>query len=163
MKLRVIESSIEPHFVDDFKPAVTESAQRVGVALVLLTVMVIVNVGPGTTRQTVLGEKMDGVPEMFVTRPARKTVATFSERSVTGAVPARHCRFCASPPKRSRSSPISESKRGAILVQRQVRNQTDHDRDEKRKAPRCAGDRGRVAFRSQKASALDSGPRGSWL
>jgi hypothetical protein len=78
MKLRVIGGSVEPHFVDDFKPAVTESAQRVGVALVLLTVMVIVNVGPGTTRQTVLGEKMDGVPEVFVTSPALKTVAAFS-------------------------------------------------------------------------------------
>ena len=78
MKLRVIGGSIEPHFVDDFKPAVTESAQRVGVTLILLAVMVIVNVGPGTTGQTLLGEKIDSVPEVLVTSPACKTVAAFS-------------------------------------------------------------------------------------
>jgi hypothetical protein len=74
----VIEGSIEPHFVDDFKPAVAESAQRVGVALVLLAMVLVVTLSPGTTREALLGEKMDGVPDVFVTSPARKTVAAFS-------------------------------------------------------------------------------------
>ena len=78
MKFRVIGGSIEPHFVNDFQPAVTESAQGISVTVVLVAVMVIVNVGPSTTRHTVLGEKMDGVPEMFVTGPALVTMAAFT-------------------------------------------------------------------------------------
>ena len=46
----VIGGSVDPHFVDDFEPAVGYSAQGVGMALILLAVMLIVNVGPDTTR-----------------------------------------------------------------------------------------------------------------
>jgi len=78
MKLRVIGGSIEPHFVDDFKPTVTESAQRVGVTLILLAVMLIVTLGPDTTVQTLLSEKMHGVPQVFITSPALMNVPVFS-------------------------------------------------------------------------------------
>ena len=77
MKLRVLGGSIEPHFVDDFKPAVAEPTQGIGVASVLLAVMVIVTLGPGTTRDTLLGEKMEGVPEVLVTSPALMNVPVF--------------------------------------------------------------------------------------
>ena len=39
MELGVVGGSIDPHFVDDFEPAVTEPAYGIGVALVLLAVM----------------------------------------------------------------------------------------------------------------------------
>src|SRR5712672_2756992 len=94
MELGIVRGSIDPHFVDDFEPAVAEPAQGIGVALVLLAMMLIVNLGPSATGQY---------------------LRCFPERLVTGALPARHWRFWGSPPKRWRSSPISESKRGAIL------------------------------------------------
>ena len=50
MELSVVRGAVEPHFVDDFEPAVGYSAQGVGMALILLAVMLIVNVGPDTTR-----------------------------------------------------------------------------------------------------------------
>ncbi len=78
MKLGIVRGSIEPHFVNDFEPAVAESTQSIGVALMLLAVMLIVNVGPGTTRQAVISEKMDGMREMFVAGPALVMVAAFS-------------------------------------------------------------------------------------
>ncbi len=69
MQLGVVRGSIDPHFVNDFEPAVAESAHGIGVALIPLAVMLIVNLGPGTTRQTLLRKKMDGVTEVFVTSP----------------------------------------------------------------------------------------------
>ena len=78
MELGVIRGSIDPHFVNDFEPAVAESTQGIGVTLVLLTVMLIVNLGPETTGKTLLSKKMDGVTEMFVTSPALVAVAVFS-------------------------------------------------------------------------------------
>ena len=86
VELGVVWGSIDPHFVDDFKPAVTESAQGIGVTAILLAVMLVVNLGPRTTRQTLLGEKMDGVAEVFVTGPALMTVTIFS-----GALGHRGC------------------------------------------------------------------------
>ena len=49
MELGVIWGSIDPHFVDDFEPAMTESAQSIGVTAILLAVMPVVNLGPWTT------------------------------------------------------------------------------------------------------------------
>ena len=45
MELGVVWGSIDPHFVDDFEPAVTEPAQGISMALVLLAMMLIVSVG----------------------------------------------------------------------------------------------------------------------
>ena len=67
MELGVIRGSIDPHFVNDFEPAVAESTQGIGVTLVLLTVMLIVNLGPETTGKTLLSKKMDGVAQLFTT------------------------------------------------------------------------------------------------
>ena len=56
MELGVVGGSIHPHFVDDFEPAVTEPAYSIGVAVVLLAVMLIVNVGPDTTGEALLSK-----------------------------------------------------------------------------------------------------------
>jgi hypothetical protein len=78
MELGVVRDSIDPHFVDDFEPAVTEPAQGIGVALVLLAMMLIVSVSPDATGQTLLRKKMDGVTEVFVTSPALMNVPVFA-------------------------------------------------------------------------------------
>ena len=78
MELGVVRGSIDPHFVNDFEPAVAESTHGIGVTLILLAMMLVVNVGPGKTGQTLLSKKMDGVTEVFVTSPAFITVAAFS-------------------------------------------------------------------------------------
>jgi hypothetical protein len=70
MELGVVRGSIDPHFVNDFEPAVSEPAQGIGVAAVLLAVMLIVNLSPDTTGQTLLCKKVHGVAEVFVASPA---------------------------------------------------------------------------------------------
>ena len=74
MELGVVGGSIDPHFVDDFEPAVTEPAYSIGMALVLLAVMLIVNVGPDTTGEALLSKKVHRVAQMFVTSPALMNV-----------------------------------------------------------------------------------------
>ena len=81
MELGVVGGSIDPHFVDDFEPAVTEPAYGIGVAQVLLAVMLIVNLGPRTTGQTLISKKVDGVAEVFVTGPTWMAVTIFSGTS----------------------------------------------------------------------------------
>ena len=74
MELGIVRGSIDPHFVDDFEPAVSEPAQGIGMTLVLLAMMLIVNLGPDAARETLLGKKVDGVAEVFVTSPALMNV-----------------------------------------------------------------------------------------
>ena len=81
MELGVVGGSIDPHFVDDFEPAVTEPAYGIGVALVLLAVMLIVNVGPDAAGEALLGKKVDSVTEVFVTSPALMNVPVSSSFS----------------------------------------------------------------------------------
>jgi NAD(P)-dependent dehydrogenase (short-subunit alcohol dehydrogenase family) len=38
IELGIVRGSIDPHFVDDFEPAVSEPTQGIGVALVLLAI-----------------------------------------------------------------------------------------------------------------------------
>ena len=83
MELGVVGGSIHPHSVDDFEPAVTEPAYSIGVAVVLLAVMVIVNVGPDTTGEALLSKKIDSVTEVFVTSPALMNVPVSSSFSGT--------------------------------------------------------------------------------
>ena len=78
MELGIVRGSIDPHFVDDFEPAVAEPAQGIGVALVLLAMMLIVNLGPSATGQTLLRKKVDGVAEVFVASPALMNGPVFS-------------------------------------------------------------------------------------
>jgi hypothetical protein len=78
MELGVVGSSIDPHFVNDFEPAVAEPTQRIGVTAILLAVMLIVSLGPRTAGQTLLSKKMDGVAEVLVTGPTLMTVTIFS-------------------------------------------------------------------------------------
>ena len=78
MELGIVRSSIDPHFVDDFEPAMAEPAQGIGVALVLLAMLLVVNLGPSTTGQTLLGKKVDGVAEVFVASPALMNGPVFS-------------------------------------------------------------------------------------
>jgi hypothetical protein len=81
IELGVVRDSIGPHFVNDFEPAVTETAQSIGVTAILLSVMLIVNLGPPTTRQTLISKKVDGVAEVFVTGPTSMAVTIFSGTS----------------------------------------------------------------------------------
>ena len=78
MELGVIRGAIHPHSVNDFEPAVTESAQSISVTAILLAMMLIVTLGPRTTGQTLLSKKIDGVPEVFVTSPTLMNVTIFS-------------------------------------------------------------------------------------
>ena len=48
---------------------------------ILLAMKLIVTLGPDTTGQTVLGKKMEGVPEVFVTSPTLMNVTVFSRAS----------------------------------------------------------------------------------
>jgi hypothetical protein len=61
VKLDVVSGSIDPHFVNDFEPAVSEPAQSIGMTLVLLAMMLIVNLGPDTAGQTLLCKKVHGM------------------------------------------------------------------------------------------------------
>ena len=81
MELGVVRGSIGPHFVNDFEPAVTETAQSIGVTAILLSVMLIVNLGPRTTGQTLISKKVDGVAEVFVTGPTSMAVTILSGTS----------------------------------------------------------------------------------
>ena len=63
--------------MNDFEPAVTESAQSISVTAVLLAVMLIVSLGPHTTGQTLLSKKIDGVAEVFVTGSTLMAVTIF--------------------------------------------------------------------------------------
>jgi hypothetical protein len=56
MELWVVCRAIDPHFVNDFEPAVTESTQSISVTAILLAVMLIVSLGPCTTGQTLLSK-----------------------------------------------------------------------------------------------------------
>jgi hypothetical protein len=78
MELSVVRGLIDPHFVDDFEPAVSKPAQGIGVALVFLAMMLIVNLGPDAAGQTLLRKKVHGVTEVFVTSPALMDVPEFS-------------------------------------------------------------------------------------
>jgi hypothetical protein len=78
MELCVVRGAIDPHFVDDFEPAVSESRYGIGVALVLLAVMLIVNVGPETAGQTLLSKEVDGMREVFITSPALMNGSVFA-------------------------------------------------------------------------------------
>jgi hypothetical protein len=49
MELWVVRRSIDPHFMDDFEPAISQPAQGAGMALVLLAMMLIVKLSPDTT------------------------------------------------------------------------------------------------------------------
>ena len=78
MELGIVRGSIDPHFVDNFQPAVSEPAQGIGVALVFLAMMLIVNLGPDAARETELRKKVHGVAEVFVTSPALMNAPVFA-------------------------------------------------------------------------------------
>ena len=84
VELGVVGRSIDPHFIDDLKPAVSKTSQGVGMALILLAMMLIVQLGPHAARKTLLGEKMHGMAQVFVTSPPGVNVPVFS--SFTGAL-----------------------------------------------------------------------------
>ena len=50
MELGVVRGSIHPHFVNDFEPTVSESAQSISVTAILLAVMLVIALGPDTSR-----------------------------------------------------------------------------------------------------------------
>ena len=78
MELWVVWRAIDPHFVNDFEPAVAQAAQGVGVALILLAVKLVITLCPHTLGQTLVRKKMEGVTQVFVTSPALMTVAAFT-------------------------------------------------------------------------------------
>ena len=78
MELGIVRGSVDPYFVDDFEPAVSEPTQGIGVALVFLAMMLIVNLCPDAARETLLSKKVDGVTEVFVASPALMNGPVFS-------------------------------------------------------------------------------------
>ena len=81
MELSVVRGSVDPHFVDDFEPAVSQPAQGIGVTLVFLAMMLVVKLGPDTTRQALIGKEVEGVTEVFITSPALMNVPEFASFS----------------------------------------------------------------------------------
>ena len=78
MELGIVRGSVDPYFVDDFEPAVSESAQGIGVTLVLLAMKLIIKLGPDAARETLLSKKVDGVTEVLVASPALMNGPVFS-------------------------------------------------------------------------------------
>ena len=74
MELGIIRGAIEPHFVDDLEPTVSESAQGASVALVLLAVKLVVSFSPDTAREPLVSQEVEGMTEVFVTSPALMNV-----------------------------------------------------------------------------------------
>ena len=64
--------------MNDFEPAVTESAQSIGVTVILLAVILIVSLGPRTTGQTLRKQKDRWRGGGVVTGPIVMTVTIFS-------------------------------------------------------------------------------------
>ena len=108
--------AIYPNFVDDFKPPLTKSAQGIWVALLLLTLLAIVELGPSTTLEALLSEKVDGVSKVLVARPALVAMTVLAGSLSHWRSASLTLHICALPENRSRLCPISPSKRGAIFL-----------------------------------------------
>ena len=81
MKLWVVRGAIDPHFVDDLEPAVSESTQGISMAAILFAVVLIIELSPDTAGQTLFSKKVEGVAKVFVTSPALVNAAVFSGTS----------------------------------------------------------------------------------
>ena len=58
VELGIVGLSIEPHFMNDFEPAMSQAANGVGVGTILGAVKVIVTLGPDTLVDTFFGKEM---------------------------------------------------------------------------------------------------------
>ena len=113
--------------MNDFEPAVTESAQSISVTAVLLAVMLIVSLGPHTTGQTLLSKKGRWRGGGVCNR------SIVDDREFSGAFGHRGC---------SVKRVTAERAWGWRLA----RNRIDHDQDDERRVLRFVGDRWPIAF-----------------
>ena len=66
----IVGLSVHPHAEDDFEPTLAQPAQGVGVTMTFLAVMVVVDFGPGTPGEGLLGKQVHGMAQVLVTGPA---------------------------------------------------------------------------------------------
>ena len=114
MEFGVVAAAGLPHFPEDLEPALAQGAQRAGMGFAAGTQRLIVDLSPRRALPGEVGPKMDGGTQATYCRVGADRLCGSAR---TGSLPAP-CRPGAARPlesKRSRSEPISLSKRGAIL------------------------------------------------
>jgi hypothetical protein len=57
----VVRLSVPPHAINDFNPALTQATQGIGMTMTFLAMMAVIDFGPGTPGQGLLGKKMHGM------------------------------------------------------------------------------------------------------
>ena len=57
----VVRLSVHPHAINDCNPALTKATQGIGVTPTFLAMMAVIDFGPGTPAQGLLGKQMHGM------------------------------------------------------------------------------------------------------
>lgn len=66
----VVGLSVYPHAEDDLEPTLAQAAQAVGVTTTFLAMMAVVDFGPETAGQGLLGKEVNGMAQVLVTSPS---------------------------------------------------------------------------------------------
>ena len=70
VQLAVVAGAGLPHLPEDFQPAVCQAAQRAGVALSALAVILIVGLGPGALVTAAIGPQVQGLAQVAIATAA---------------------------------------------------------------------------------------------
>ena len=66
----VVGLSVHPHSEDDFEPTLGQATQAIGVTTTFLAMMAVVDFGPETAGQGLLGKQVHGMAQVLVTGPS---------------------------------------------------------------------------------------------